>query len=79
MEFLNHDIALEFPQLKDKIQSMKMLHPHFARLCQSYDEVNHAITKSEMGGAVMTGEDLEALKKQRLNLKDEIVRMLHSA
>lgn len=79
MEFLKHDIASEFPLLKDKIHTLKTTNQHFARLFSDYDTVNHTITKVETGGTVMTDEALENLKKQRLKLKDEIVQMLHAA
>jgi len=79
MDLLKHDIAHEFPQLKDKIHALKTTHHHFARLYNDYDAVNHTIAKVETGGAVMADEALENLKKQRLKLKDDIVRMLHAA
>lgn len=76
MDLLKHDIAHEFPQLKDKIHHLKTTNHHFARLYTEYDALNHAIAKIETGGAVMTDEALEDEKKKRLKLKDEIVRML---
>lgn len=79
MDLLKHDIAHEFPQLKDKIHTLKTTHHHFARLYKEYDEVNHTVARIETGGAVMSDEALENLKKQRLKLKDEIVQMLHQA
>lgn len=79
MDLLKHDIAHEFPQLKDRIHTLKTTHHHFARLYTEYDEVNHTVARVETGGAVMTDEALEILKKQRLKLKDEIVRMLNTA
>ena len=78
MNLLNHDIATEFPEFKDKIHSLKTTHAHFAKLFESYDTVNHAITKIEMGGGVaISDEGLEIEKKKRLKLKDEIVHMLN--
>lgn len=77
MNLLNHDIVTEFPQFKDKIHSLKTTHAHFAKLFESYDTINHAIAKIEMGGGVaITDEALEIEKKKRLKLKDEIVHML---
>ena len=77
MNLLNHDIVTEFPQYKDKIHTLKTTHAHFAKLFESYDTVNHAIAKIEMGGSVaITDEALETEKKKRLKLKDEIVHML---
>ncbi|MES2581735.1 MAG: DUF465 domain-containing protein [Pseudomonadota bacterium] len=79
MNLLKHDIVTEFPQFKDKIQSLKAGNAHFAKLFESYDLLNHAITKVETtggAGAAMTDEALEIEKKKRLKLKDEIVQML---
>jgi uncharacterized protein YdcH (DUF465 family) len=79
MDLLKHDIAHEFPQLKDKIHALKTTHHHFARLYKEYDEVNHTVARVETGGEVMADDALETLKKQRLRLKDEIVQMLNHA
>jgi hypothetical protein len=79
MDLLKHDIASEFPALKDKIHTLKTTQHHFAKLYTEYDELNHQIALVETGGAVMTDEGLEILKKKRLKLKDEIVFMLNKA
>jgi uncharacterized protein YdcH (DUF465 family) len=76
MDLLKHDIVSEFPEFKDKIHILKTSHPHFAKLYDTYDALNHAIAKVETGGAVMTDEALEEEKKKRLLLKDEIFEML---
>lgn len=77
MNLLKHDIVSEFPQFKDKIQALKASHGHFAKLFESYDALNHAIAKAEMGGTALTDEALEIDKKKRLKLKDEIFQMLN--
>ena len=79
MDLLKHDISSEFPALKDKIHTLKTTQHHFAKLYTEYDELNHQIALVETGGAVMTDEGLEILKKKRLKLKDEIVFMLNKA
>lgn len=79
MDLLKHDIVHEFPQLKDKIHTLKTTNHHFARLYTEYDALNHEVAKVETGGAVMIDEALEDLKKKRLKLKDEIVQMLNAA
>lgn len=79
MDLLKHDIVHEFPQLKDKIHTLKTTNHHFARLYTEYDALNHEVAKVETGGAVMIDEALEDLKKKRLKLKDEIVQMLSAA
>lgn len=77
MDLLKHDIAHEFPDLKDKIHTLKTTHQHFAKLYSEYDALNHAIATAETGGAVISDTALEIEKKKRLKLKDEIVQMLN--
>jgi uncharacterized protein len=72
MDLLNHDIAHEFPQYLEKMHSLKTSDVHFAKLFHEYDQENHAIKKYELGGAVISDEALEVMKKKRLNLKDQI-------
>ena len=79
MDLLKHDIASEFPELKEKIHTLKTTHQHFAKLYSEYDQLNHQIALVETGGAVMTDHGLETLKKKRLHAKDEIVQMLNKA
>ena len=76
MDLLNHDIAHEFPEHLEKIHTLKTSDAHFAKLFNEYDEDNHAIKKYETGGAVISEEALEMLKKKRLNLKDQIYQRL---
>lgn len=76
MDLLNHDIAHEFPEHVEKIRDLKSNDAHFAKLFNEYDEDNHAIKKYELGGAVISAEALEDLKKKRLNTKDQIYQQL---
>lgn len=76
MELLNHDLAHEFPEHLEKMRELKMSDAHFAKLFSEYDEDNHAIAKYELGGAVISDEALETLKKKRLKTKDDIYRLL---
>lgn len=76
MDLLNHDLAHEFPQHLEKMRELKTSDAHFANLFTEYDEDNHAIAKFEMGGAVISDEALEELKKKRLKTKDEIYKIL---
>lgn len=76
MDLLNHDIAHEFPEFLDKMRALKISDAHFAKLFNEYDEDNHEIKKYETGGAVISEDALEDLKKKRLNLKDQIYQRL---
>lgn len=76
MNLLNHDLAHEFPQYLEKMRTLKTSAPHFASLFDQYDADNKTITKYEQGVGAMSDEALEALKKKRLKIKDEIYRIL---
>lgn len=76
MDLLNHGLAHEFPEHVEKMRELKISDAHFAKLFTEYDEDNHAIAKYELGGAVISDEGLEELKKKRLKTKDEIYQIL---
>ena len=76
MDLLNHDLAHEFPQHLEKMRELKTSDANFAKLFTEYDDDNHAIAKFELGGAVISSEALEELKKKRLKTKDEIYKIL---
>ena len=79
MEFLNHDLAHEFPDMVAKMRDLKMHDAHFAKLFAQYDEANHAVRKLEGEGVPIMDEAFEALKKTRLRVKDEIYQYLLKA
>lgn len=76
MDFLNHDLAHEFPEHLEKMRSLKATDAHFAKLFDSYDANNQAIKKFEMGAAAISDEALELMKKQRLKTKDDVYHYL---
>ncbi len=78
MELLRHDIETEFPELKGQIEALRRTNAPFARFYDDYEQVNRTIRRVEMGGAAMTEGELEVLKKQRLKLKDDMVRLLRA-
>ncbi len=79
MQLLNHDLAHEFPQYLDKMRALNASDTHFASLFSSYDAENRRIIKHEQGADAVTDEALEALKKKRLKIKDEIYSILKAA
>ena len=76
MDLLNHDLAHEFPEHLEKMRTLKASDAHFAKLFDAYDDNNHAIKKYELGGAVISDDALELMKKQRLKTKDDIYQYL---
>jgi uncharacterized protein len=74
-DLLPHALHREFPELADAIARLKHSDTHFAHLLEQHDAVDTDITKSETGVSPMSDHSLEALKKQRLHLKDQLYRM----
>lgn len=76
MDLLNHDLAHEFPQYRQKMLSLKASDAHFASLINRYDADNQTIANYEQGVGSISDEALEALKKRRLKIKDQIYQVL---
>lgn len=76
MELMKHDLPHEFPEYLEKINHLKASDPHFSTLAEHYDAHNHTITQYEQGKEAIADDQLEVLKKKRLELKDEIYQIL---
>jgi hypothetical protein len=75
----NHDLVHELPEYKDKIHTLKMTNAHFARLFEEYHSLGRDILRFEKAEPPTSDDHLEALKKQRLVLKDELFLLLKAA
>ena len=78
-DLLPHALNREFPELADVVAALKETDLHFVHLLKQHDAVDDQITKDEMGVAPMGDTSLEDLKKQRVQLKDQLYRMAISA
>ena len=76
MGHVPHELHEEFPDKIAALRELKTSNGHFARLADSYHEVNREIHRVETDVTPASDEVLETLKKQRLHLKDEIAAML---
>ncbi|MEE4245989.1 MAG: YdcH family protein [Kangiellaceae bacterium] len=74
-----HSLAKELPEYKDKIHDLKMNNAHFAKLFDEYHDVDNEVIRIEEGVENTSDEYLEGLKKNRLNLKDQLFSMLKAA
>ena len=74
-----HDLIHELPEYKDQIRTLKMSNRHFEKLFDKYHDLDHQIRRIEEG--IETPEDSysEQLKKERLQLKDELFGMIKTA
>lgn len=72
----HHGLLHEFPDYRERIHELKMSDAHFQHLMEQYDEVNKEVERLEQQGGPVTDETLEDLKKQRLQLKDDLYHRL---
>lgn len=79
MNLLNHDLAHEFASYLPVIEQLKSSDAHFASLVTRYETDNRTIASYEQGVGSIADEALEAMKKKRLLLKDEIYQRIKSA
>ena len=74
-----HTLDEEFPDMRERISTLKTSDGHFARLAEEYHEVNRQVHRIETR-VEPTSEDVEQeLKRRRIRLKDEIFQMLSGA
>lgn len=76
MSNVPHELAAEFPDLKDRIHQLKISDAHFARLFDDYHTVNREIHRAEAAGLNISDEHYEELKRKRMSLKDQLYAAL---
>jgi uncharacterized protein len=72
MSHTPHALAEEFPELAQKIAALKDSDAHFAKLVESYNDINHKVYRAENRLDLLTEAQEEALKRERAQLKDHI-------
>ena len=76
MSHVLHELADELPEYKERIHELKISDAHFARLFDTYHDINREIHHAESAGLNITDDHHEELKRKRLQLKDELFGML---
>lgn len=76
MSEAGHDLHSLFPGHDVALQALKTGNAHFCRRAQSYHTVTTEIQRIEAGIEAASDARVEALKRQRLHLLDEIAVML---
>ena len=74
-----HELAAEFPKKRDQIHALKQSDAHFAKLADSYHEVNRAVHRAETNVEPVSEQAETEMRKQRAALKDEIWGILAKA
>lgn len=74
-----HDLIHEMPEYSERIQALKQSDAHFDKLHNEYNVLDQQILKMEEGYETPSDDALEALKKQRLYLKDQLLSIIKGA
>jgi uncharacterized protein YdcH (DUF465 family) len=77
MSLEKHTLVKDLPEHHHTIRHLKMNDAHFAKLFDSYHELENEVHKIEQDNARVADDYLESLKKRRVHLKDELVEMIH--
>ena len=72
----HHCLSLEFPELKEQIHEMKMVNNHFKKMHDEYTELSKKIENMIAEVTPASNAEEEALKVQRVHLKDQLYGML---
>ena len=68
-----------FPEYRDLITQLKTTDDHFINLFEKHNELDQKVRNMESGIEPAAHHVIEALKKEKLALKDEIYQILRKA
>ena len=68
-----------FPEYRDLITRLKTTDRHFLNVFDKHNELDQKIKNMESGIEPATNLGIEALKKEKLALKDELYQILRKA
>ena len=72
MSHTPHELAEEFPDHVEKMSALKQTDAHFAKLCDSYHEINRTVHRAETNVEPVDNLTETELRKKRGALKDQI-------
>ncbi|MBP0628538.1 MULTISPECIES: YdcH family protein [Cupriavidus] len=65
-----------FPEYRDQISLLKTQDAHFARLFHRHNALDQEIHNMESGLVPASGFEIERLKKEKLQIKDQLYQIL---
>ncbi len=63
-------------EYRDIVSKLKMENAHFAKIFERHNELDNQIKDVDEGREYMSDADLDKLKKEKLQLKDEAYAMI---
>ncbi len=79
MSHTPHELNEEFPDQQATIHKLKEADAHFAKLTDSYHDINRAIHRAESDVAPTDDLHMSQMRKERMQLKDQIAAALRDA
>ncbi|MFG1358126.1 YdcH family protein [Xanthobacter pseudotagetidis] len=76
MSHTPHELAADFPEYAEKISALKQSDARFAKLYDEYHEVNRKVHRAETDVEPTGDEEMEAMRRTRMQLKDELYAIL---
>ena len=68
-----------FPEFRDLIQGLRDSNPHFSEIFEDHEQLDREISQLELDPVHQINDDIEALKRKKLRLKDEMYHLLRNA
>lgn len=72
----NHALFIEFPEMQNKIQRLKLVDENFKAMSDRYHKLDHAIRGLEGNNIPTEDSHFTQLKFERAQLKDRIYSIL---
>jgi uncharacterized protein YdcH (DUF465 family) len=68
-----------FPEYRDLITQLKTSDHHFSRLFERHNALDHRVKNMETGVEPASHTEIETLKKEKLQVKDQLYVILKKA
>ncbi|WP_434650668.1 YdcH family protein [Pseudomonas sp. D1-2] len=73
---VSHDLCQDLKCTEDDIQKKREKDKDLDALITRYSKIDTQVVKAEKPTAVVTDDDLDKLKKERLRIKDDIAALM---
>ncbi|CAA6805173.1 MAG: Unknown protein [uncultured Sulfurovum sp.] len=63
-------------EYRDEISELKQSNAHFSRIFEKHNKLDHEVAAALEGRTPLSDVEIETMKKQKLLLKDEMLKMI---